>query len=477
MTLLKKNKMINPSVSIFRRLFSHSVMWILFPSIILIFLIIIFFTKNPIVPLEDKMRADLADLMNSSILTANQTNSFEPIIRFSSKKDKYDRIESGWFAQVTEIGGDGHGRAWRSKSINFEQFSVDEIYEGPSMINKKYSNAAEWNLNSVSAIKVLEKENRKFLFTIFADVRTNIEDTEALNQKFIFILLISLTSMSAVVLLGTFFQVKFGLRPLDILRKQITEVKASKRTKMDLPIATEVQPIAEALNDLFEDSDIKLERARHEVGNLAHGLKTPLTIIKDQANYFESEKSVVVINAVQQMERQLRSYLTESRSTVLGKDKRESTNLFNRVEPWRKLLAHYRLDENIGFVNRVKKDHFFVGTTSHLDDILSNLLENATKWCTSKVFIKSTILNDKVTGKTILEILVEDDGPGIPTNDLHRVIERGYRNDYKTPGNGLGLDIVRRIATDYGGNVFLGKSKAGGLLVKVRLPGSKASKI
>ena len=73
--------------------------------------------------------------------------------------------------------------------------------------------------------------------------------------------------------------------------------------------------------------------------------------------------------------------------------------------------------------------------------------------------------------------MVDDDGPGIPTKDLHRVIERGYRNDYKTPGNGLGLDIVRRIAADYGGDVFLGKSKAGGLLVKVKLPGRIATDI
>jgi len=109
----------------------------------------------------------------------------------------------------------------------------------------------------------------------------------------------------------------------------------------------------------------------------------------------------------------------------------------------------------------------------HLDDILQNLIENACKWCKSRLHVTASLRPHPVTGDGQLSITVEDDGPGIPSEMRKYVIERGNRGDEKTPGSGLGLDIVRRIAADYGGEMELSSSNLGGLSARISLPGTR----
>jgi signal transduction histidine kinase len=128
-------------------------------------------------------------------------------------------------------------------------------------------------------------------------------------------------------------------------------------------------------------------------------------------------------------------------------------------------------DKDFEFTIDVPESHIFNGSHAHLDDVLENLIENACKWCKTNFRLTSYVAAHPITGRGQLSIVIEDDGPGIPEEQRMFVLGRGNRADEETPGTGLGLDIVRRIATDYGGEILLSTSELGGLSVTVILPG------
>jgi signal transduction histidine kinase len=274
------------------------------------------------------------------------------------------------------------------------------------------------------------------------------------------ILALGLIVMSAL-------QTVYGLWPLRKMRLAMMAVRSGRKSRVDLAVPLEVRPLVEELNDLLAHNEKQAEEARRHAGNLAHALKTPLTVIMNEVTAGSPELPGTVMREARTMRRQVDHHLARARA--IGR--RGSSQ--SRSQVWTSLQAVERAVDTL-FPETVidldgDREAVVKVERQDLDELLGNLLENAAKYGGGRVF--ATV----VPTDAMVEILVEDDGRGIPEAERDKIFERGARLDTTKPGTGLGLAIVRDVAELYGGSVALEESEdLGGLLVRLRLPAAGA---
>ncbi len=258
-------------------------------------------------------------------------------------------------------------------------------------------------------------------------------------------------------------QTFYGLLPLRQIRRAIAAMRGGENRRIVAPLPLEVQPMVDELNALLAHNEKQAEEARLHAGNLAHALKTPLTVLVNSATGSDSELAQTVRREAATMQRQVDHHLARARAVGRRGAAQARANVRDSVESVSRavglLYPNIRLDAegDKTLVVRVERQD--------LDELIGNLLENAAKYGGGSVFV--TIQR----AGAMAEILVEDDGPGISPADRQRVIDRGVRLDSGKPGTGLGLAIVRDVAEIYGGSIALEESEdLGGLLVRLRLP-------
>ncbi|HST36760.1 MAG TPA: HAMP domain-containing sensor histidine kinase, partial [Allosphingosinicella sp.] len=263
-------------------------------------------------------------------------------------------------------------------------------------------------------------------------------------------------------------QAVYGLWPLRRVRRAVAEIRSGQKLRIEEKLPREIEPMVAELNELLEHNEVQAEEARRHAGNLAHALKTPLTVITNAATAKADDLGPTVIREATTMRRQVDHHLARSRAV----GRRASAHA--RAPVWPSLEAVERAVGKIypsvtidlagdkGASVRVERQD--------LDEMLGNLVENAAKYGQGRVFVTVGIAADSV------EIEVEDDGPGIPEAERSAIFDRGARLDTGKPGTGLGLAIVRDVAQIYGGSVLLEESEdLGGLLARLKLPLSEAT--
>jgi signal transduction histidine kinase len=284
----------------------------------------------------------------------------------------------------------------------------------------------------------------------------------------------SILFYSFVVLgLGLFLmaglQTWYGLGPLRGVRRAIQRMRSTGTNRVTDPLPLEVQPLVLELNALLAHSEKQAEEARTHAGNLAHALKTPLTVVMNAATAKAPDLADTVIREAAVMRRQVDHHLARARAVGRRAVGQARANVGDSVEAV--LRAVTRLYEKSRFDLDGNRAALVAIERQDLDEILGNLIENAAKYGGGSVFV--TI--DPTQEAGWCEIWVEDDGTGIPVADRARIFDRGTRLDTGKPGTGLGLAIVRDVAEIYGGSVMLDESEdLGGLLVKLRLPRAAA---
>ncbi len=259
-------------------------------------------------------------------------------------------------------------------------------------------------------------------------------------------------------------QTVYGLWPLRSLRNSIADMRTGKSNRVgseDLP--DEVAPLVNELNGLLEHNEKQAEEARRHAGNLAHALKTPLTVVMNAATARSEDLGDTVIREATTMRRQVDHHLARARA--VGR----RGHAHSRAEVWPSLgsveRAIARLYSHVRFDMDGDKNLSVHVERQDLDEMLGNLIENAAKYGGGSVFVT-------VSASTgMADIAVEDDGPGIAEGDREKLFSRGERLDSTKPGTGLGLAIVRDVAEIYGGSITLNESEdMGGLLARLRLP-------
>ncbi len=280
----------------------------------------------------------------------------------------------------------------------------------------------------------------------------------------------SILFWSFVVLgLGLFLmaglQTWYGLNPLRRVRRAIKHMRTTGTNRVTDPLPLEVQPMVQELNALLAHSERQAEEARTHAGNLAHALKTPLTVVMNAATAKAPDLSDTVIREATVMRRQVDHHLARARAVGRRAAGLARANVRDSADAVERAMS--RLHEQVRFDIGGSRDAMVAIERQDLDEILGNLVENAAKYGGGSVFV--TIDAEPDSSECV--VLVEDDGQGIPEGEWQRIFDRGARLDTGKPGTGLGLAIVRDVAEIYGGSVELGESEdLGGLMVKLILP-------
>ena len=279
------------------------------------------------------------------------------------------------------------------------------------------------------------------------------------------ILFWSFVALGAGLLAMAALQTWYGLGPLRRVRLAIQRMRSTGTNRVTEPLPLEVEPLVEELNLLLAHSETQAEEARMHAGNLAHALKTPLTVVMNAATARSPDLSETVIREAGEMRRQVDHHLARARAVGRRAGGLARAQVGESVEAV--LRAMTVLYEGTRFDLDGKREAEVALERQDLDEVLGNVIENAAKYGGGSVFV--TI--DADPSSTWCEVWVEDDGAGIPEDLREQIFARGARLDTDKPGTGLGLAIVRDVVAIYGGTVTLAESEdLGGLLVKLRLP-------
>jgi signal transduction histidine kinase len=279
----------------------------------------------------------------------------------------------------------------------------------------------------------------------------------------------------AFVLLGAgliaaiVIQVRVGLRPLFELRREVAAVRRGKAERLAETYPSELTPLAQELNALVEHNQEVVERQRTHVGNLAHALKTPISVMLTEADQRPGPLADVVSRQTEAMRQQVDHHLRRARAAARTQGQGERTSVAEVLDELSRTLERIFRDKGVSIDWDAAEDIYFLGERQDLLEIAGNAVENACKWSKAKVRVRA-----EAVGPERFRLVVEDDGPGLPPDRRDEVLRRGTRLDETAPGSGLGLSIIDELARAYGGALALGDSPLGGLRLETDLPRAEA---
>ena len=320
-------------------------------------------------------------------------------------------------------------------------------------------------LRVAASLKSLPGRSEPLVFMAAID-RTSID---ADTRQFATFTWTSLLILGIGLVIAVFLQVKIGLRPLFNLRNEIADVRKGKAARIARSYPLEIQPLAEQVNRLLDHNQETVERQRTHVGNLAHALKTPLSVMLAEAGSQQGLLPDMVRKQTEVMKAQVDHHLRRARAAARAQMLGERTPIAEVLDEMAVMLERVFEEKGVEIDWRAPDDLGFRGERQDLQEILGNLMENACKWARRRVRITagSTHLGQMI-------VVVEDDGPGLPAEQREAALERGARLDETTPGSGLGLSIVVELTRAYGGKITLADSDLGGLKVLLELPAAEA---
>lgn len=299
-----------------------------------------------------------------------------------------------------------------------------------------------------------------------------------LHLGFLFVhnIRIRLTPLDMAIFLGSalvfivvgIWQVGSGFSPFGRLRRQLAGLREGAARRIDGAYPAEVQPLVNDLNSLLEHREQMVQRALAKAGDLAHGLKTPLAVLAQEADQADAagqhEIAAAISQQVERMRRQVDYHLAHARAAGSGDVPGAHCPVLPSVEGLTRTMLRIYADRKLAIQVDVPPEHSIRGQREDLEEMLGNLLDNACKWAKAGVKIQSA----QEEGAIVLT--VDDDGPGLDPKMRAAVLQRGVRADEAAPGSGLGLAIVRDLTELYKGTISLEDSPMGGLRARLRLP-------
>ena len=307
----------------------------------------------------------------------------------------------------------------------------------------------------------LPGSSTKYYFQVAQSTR----DLEAQTRELRTILLWSLGILGVGLLALAALQSTYGLSPLGRVSRAIAAVRSgqAKRVPEDFPI--EVAPLVSEINELLEYTEQQREAARRHAGNLAHALKTPMSVLIGETQGRADPLAQVVASQVQVMRRHVDHQLARARAAGQRGKSSARTETWPAVQAIVRTVGRIHAERDVTIDLAGDKTRLFRGERQDLDEMVGNLVDNAAVHGGGRVFV--TVGG----GPETVEITVEDDGTGIPPEARLRLFARGVRLDTDKPGTGLGRAIALDVAELYGGTIALEHSEdLGGLLVRLSLP-------
>jgi len=385
------------------------------------------------------------------------------VLRRRFTQARFERPFSGLYWQVTEASA---GQVLlRSRSIWDQELPTPEPSDEPGPRRGQAVGPEGQTLRLVARDVRLPGTSREFTFIVAGAIDDIERETEAFNGTIAVAVGVLLVGLIGALLI----QVRFGLRPLRSVEEGLSDIRSGKAERLSGELPAEIAPLADEMNKLLDHNAQIVERARTHVGNLAHALKTPLSVLTNEANAPAGQDNAPVLAETVRrqtglMRRQVDHYLVRARAAASGSVLGARASVASVSEDLVRTLKRIHRDREYAVTVDCPEGLDFRGERQDLEELLGNLLDNAFKWADGRIDLKVTADDDTVV------ISVEDDGPGLSEEERARVLKRGARLDESVPGSGLGLSIVEDIAGLYQGAFALESSDLGGLRARLTLP-------
>ena len=395
-------------------------------------------------------------VLNTGLVAASEIGP-EGEVRFNRQPADQRFIEpySGLYFQVSGEGADTFPSRslWdrrlrvddRHQDINVHIYNSDEFADEPLRIAERDvilpGSKVRWRFQVAQSREMIDTQIRQLRSTLFW----------------------SFLALGIGLLILAALQTFYGLWPLRRVRQDVAAIRSGAKTRISQDLPLEVRPLAEEINQLLAHSEEQAEEARRHAGNLAHALKTPLTVITNAATAKSPDLADTVCREAIVMRRQVDHHLARARAIGRRASAHARATVWESAEAVQRAVDRLYEDVTVDIAGdrqaqvRVERQD--------LDEMLGNLVENAAKYGGGRVFVTVAPKDG------VIDILVEDDGRGIPEPQREAIFQRGARLDTDKPGTGLGLAIVRDVAEIYGGRITLEESEdLGGLLARLSLP-------
>jgi signal transduction histidine kinase len=414
---------------------------------------------------DSRLKSDL----DGMIAAAEPNAQGEVSLRERFKDPRFERAYSGWYWQITPVDAKDQGDAQISRSLFDRTVRVADQANGqgglvwghgmgPESQRLRFvSQKIEFPVTSSPA----PNDERAYVFMVAA----NVSEVNAEVDRFNGTLVWSFALLGAGLIGGIFVQVRIGLQPLGRVSAALADIREGRARRLEGHFPAEIAPLASELNSLIEHSAEVVGRARTHVSNLAHFLKTPLTVISSEAAAQPGPLADAVQRQVHTMRRQVDHYLARARAAGAVDALGNRTPVSPVLEDLARVLARIHQDSGLEIAVVCPETLAFRGERQDLEEMAGNLMDNACKWARKRVRVTVARLDG-----ARFSVRVDDDGPGLTAEERTQVGERGERLDESVPGSGLGLAIVRDIAKLYGGSFELDAASLGGLEARLTLP-------
>jgi signal transduction histidine kinase len=376
---------------------------------------------------------------------------------------------SGWYWQVTRLDA-AKPEIHSSRSLwdsNLSRLPENETPTSGGYLKGYVSGPEDARLRLVQRTVDLADDGR-YLISVAGEATDIDEDMKSFDRTIGAIF----AGLTLALIMTTALQVRLGLAPLKRISESLAAIRSGRAERLEGEFPSEIAPLARETNALIDANHEIVERARTHAGNLAHALKTPLSVIVNEAaaraNDPLAEKVLEQADLMRdQMVRQLERARLAARPTVLG----TLIDVPPVVTALARTMEKLHRDREIAIAVDVPPRARFRGEQQDLEEMLGNLVDNACKWARSRVAVEVVAEDASADGKSKVRVIVDDDGPGLSPAERERVARRGQRFDESKPGSGLGLSIVVELASLYKGVLTLETSPIGGLRAELALPG------
>jgi signal transduction histidine kinase len=384
----------------------------------------------------------------------------------------FDLPLSGWYWQVTRLDAPtpdvrSSRSLWDATLPRLADLSVSWV---PGSARQGYVDGPEGQQLRIVERTIDLGEEGRYLVAVAGDANEIDEETHSFDSA----LVITFGVLGIVLLLTTTFQVRFGLAPLKRISEGLAAIRSGSAERLEGAFPVEIAPLARETNALIDANREIVTRARTHVGNLAHALKTPISVMMNEANTHGGEPFASKVREQteimrDQVARHLERARLAARVAVIGTVTDVRPVVFALARTMEKIHHHRGVVIDIDAAEGAR----FRGEQQDIEEMVGNLVDNACKWAQSRVAVE--VFSEKPDprdDRRVVRIVVDDDGPGLSPQQREQVARRGRRLDETKPGSGLGLSIVVELASLYGGGLTLGTAPIGGLRAELVVPGA-----
>lgn len=385
---------------------------------------------------------------------------------------RFETPFSGWYWQIRELGAgtEGTPAVFASRSLWAERLALPSgqgVAADAGNVRVGHAPGPQQEpLRIVERVITFGDSGRAYSFAVAGNTAELEQDVADFRMSVIW----ALGLLGAAFAATTLLQVRFGLRPLADIGRQLGAIRAgtAKRLSGDFPI--EIDMLAKELNALLDSNNAVVERARTHVGNLAHALKTPLSVIANEVARSPGALARKVDKQAAIMRDQIARHLERARMAARANIIGVVTDVRPALEALVRAMEKIHGQRGVAISLTCPASIRFAGERQDFDEIAGNLIDNACKWANSRILV--CVAGAAPGHPPRMRLVVDDDGPGLSLEERSEVLRRGARADETIPGTGLGLAIVAELVQLYQGGFALSSSPSGGLRVEVELPAS-----